>query len=547
MGYLWLGPPSQKLMRFVAFIAAATAALAVGTPAAASPVFVIKGYGFGHGIGLGQYGAAGLANNGSTYDQILAHYYRGTTLGTVDSARIRVLVSAPERAFVVASAVPFTLRGSGGNEVVLPGGSVTVSKKLVVTTGSEVHELATPLTFVPGEAPLSVGSRSYRGRINVHDTADGTLVVNDVPLEQYLYGVVPSEMPASWAVEALKAQAVAARSYALATRRTSGVFDAYSDTRSQVYGGLAVEQPRTSDAVDATSGQVVLHEGVVATTFFFSTSGGRTAAIEDVWRGASALPYLRSVEDPADAHSPYHRWGPIVLSRKQLQRQLRTQGPRGITDVTTTTNASGRVDLFVMLGSRRQVAIDGAAARTALGLRSTGFAVGVLDLFKPQAAAKFRQKVAIQGIARNVRSVTLELKTDGRWAHFRDVTPDAAGNVRVRVRPTRTSIFRLVSAAIRGSGVRAPRIKVLVGARATLERKRRGVFVGAMRPKQAGAPVRLERLGKRGWRRVARSTTSATGKYRFRLRPRPAGEYRAVVTPHGGELVPGTSKIVSIG
>ena len=102
-------------------------------------------------------------------------------------------------------------------------------------------------------------------------------------------------MPKTWLPEALKAQAVAARSYALAVRKTTGAFDVYPDTRSQVYGGVNAESPTTTAAVDATVGGVLTYGGKIATTYFFSTSGGRTAAINDVWKSAP-VPYLVSVQ-----------------------------------------------------------------------------------------------------------------------------------------------------------------------------------------------------------------------------------------------------------
>src|SRR5258708_29963856 len=97
-------------------------------------------------------------------------------------------------------------------------------------------------------------------------------------------------MPSTWAAEALKAQALAAGSYALATRRVAAPYDVYSDTRSQMYLGIGQETGAATSAVDATKGQVVLYGGKIATTFFFSTSGGETASSLDIW--GTALPYL---------------------------------------------------------------------------------------------------------------------------------------------------------------------------------------------------------------------------------------------------------------
>ena len=130
-------------------------------------------------------------------------------------------------------------------------------------------------------------------------------MVNSVSIEAYTRGVVSSEMPHDWPLEAVKAQAVAARSYALAHRR-GGTFDVYNDTRDQVYGGIAAETPVGDEAVAGTKRQVLLYDGKVATTFFFSSSGGRTAAVTDVFASAKPTPYLVSVPDPYDTSSPYH-------------------------------------------------------------------------------------------------------------------------------------------------------------------------------------------------------------------------------------------------
>ena len=162
--------------------------------------------------------------------------------------------------------------------------------------------------------------------------------MNTVALDSYLRGVVPSEMPNRWPAEALAAQAIVARTYALAHLH-SGDFDVYSDTRSQVYGGIAAEAASSDDAVAETAGQVVLYDGELADTFFFSSSGGRTANVQDVWGGA-AVPYLVSVSDPYDTLSPYHNWGPLRFGSTQLARKLRSRA-RSPTSARTWRHPGG--------------------------------------------------------------------------------------------------------------------------------------------------------------------------------------------------------------
>ena len=119
------------------------------------------------------------------------------------------------------------------------------------------------------------GHGVYRGDLVARADGGSLLVINSVGLEGYIKGVVANEMPSSWHKQALKAQAVVARSYGLATER-SGAFDHYDDTRSQVYGGRASETKSTNRAVKRTRRKVVKHDGEVVATYYFSTSGGQT-------------------------------------------------------------------------------------------------------------------------------------------------------------------------------------------------------------------------------------------------------------------------------
>jgi stage II sporulation protein D len=201
------------------------------------------------------------------------------------------------------------------------------------------------------------------------------LAVNHASLEHYLYGVVAAEMPASWPAEALQAQAVVARSYALRSRRSGGPFDVYADVRSQVYRGVAAETPATTAAVRATRAEVVLSGSEVAQTFFFSTSGGRTAGNEEIW-GGLPLPYLRPVEDPHDDLSPYHTWT-ARFSDADAERRLRSVTPGRLEGLRVASRtATGRAATVEVRGSDGAAIVPAGDVRTLLELRSTWFTVG---------------------------------------------------------------------------------------------------------------------------------------------------------------------------
>jgi stage II sporulation protein D len=131
--------------------------------------------------------------------------------------------------------------------------------------------------------------------------------VHRIALETYVRGVVSAEIPASWPVAALEAQAVASRTYALTAHAGGSRFDVYADTRSQVFRGAAAETPQTDAAVAATAGQVVTYEGHPAITYFFASSGGETEDVQNAWPGSPPQPWLRGTVDPYD-QGPLHSW-----------------------------------------------------------------------------------------------------------------------------------------------------------------------------------------------------------------------------------------------
>ena len=286
---------------------------------------------------------------------------------------VRVLLDSGRFSVGFGSTAPFTVEDGAGKSWTLPAGTRTLGTGLKLTINGNVQTLTSPVRIIPGSGFVALGGREYRGSLTIL-LAGGTLsVVNNVGLESYLSGVVPWEMPARWSPEALKVQAVAARSYALASRKPTGSYDLFDDTRSQVYGGVVAEDPRTNVAISDTAAEIRTYDGVVAWTFFHSTSGGRTAAVQDVWAGAAPKPYLVSVPDPYDSISPYHNWGPFRYSRAALDAELGSSVAGRLLDLKTTVNASRRVDEVLAKGSTGSTSISASTFKVALGLRSTWF------------------------------------------------------------------------------------------------------------------------------------------------------------------------------
>jgi stage II sporulation protein D len=363
---------TRNLIRLGALIACLSV---IGIPSssagAATTYWTVRGAGWGHGVGMSQYGAYGYARRGTDYRTILRHYYSGTEIGDAGSRTIRVLLRAGTNRVAFRGATAACGREIRNERTYRVGrrGSRLV---LASERGRRLASCDSPLTAKGGGSLVVSGIGRYRGDLEVRPSLFGGMnVINAVALESYVKGVVPNESPSSWPIEALKAQAVAARSYALATGGTGLGFDQFADTRSQVYRGLASEKPSTSRAVEATRREIVTHGGKVAVTYFFSTSGGRTENVELSFSGPPR-PWLKSVDDPYDNASPYHRWGPYRVSRATFQRRLRGLVPgtfRGIKVIQR--GRSPRVVVAEIIGSKGRRRVNGRTLRARLGLRDT--------------------------------------------------------------------------------------------------------------------------------------------------------------------------------
>src|SRR4051794_28560818 len=370
--------PSAIPMQRTTALAAALFVLACASAQAASR-FVIHGAGFGHGVGMSQYGADGYAQHGKDYRFILAHYFTGTSLSPLSSSpTIRVLLQTGSSAsFTGASSASGRKLDPNQTYSVAPSGLNGVALR---SPAGRTLKTFTPPLHVTGHGPLrlhggaanGLSDGRYRGALEFKPTAVGSLeAINAVNIEDYVRGVVGAESPPSWPAEALKAQAVAARTYAITTGG-GGDFDQYADTRSQMYRGIAVETASTQSAVAATSGQVVTYQGKPVVTYFFSTSGGRTENVENSFIGSPAKPWLKSVADPYDNVSPLHRWGPYRYSMgtaaAKLGRYVKGRF-RGI-DVTRR-GESPRVVYADVVGSGGRARVTGPTLRSIFGLKDT--------------------------------------------------------------------------------------------------------------------------------------------------------------------------------
>ncbi len=191
-----------------------------------------------------------------------------------------------------------------------------------------------------------------------------------VPLERYVRGVISAEMPSSWPMAALEAQAIASRTYALTSDAGGSRFDVYSDTRSQMYLGVAAETAATNSAVAATAGQVVLYQGKPAATYFFSSSGGMTENIENSFIGSSSEPWLKGVVDQYEEPAVYRWKTKLTFTAAAAQlRGLFTGSFKGVE--VLTRGVSPRIITANVLGSRGSSTISGPELASLLGLQST--------------------------------------------------------------------------------------------------------------------------------------------------------------------------------
>jgi SpoIID/LytB domain protein len=378
------------------------------TPLGSTVTFYGRGY--GHGVGMSQHGARGRALAGQTADEILDHYYQGTTPGSIAlDAKIRVRVlrdfkaSATKPLVLYARRTAWTIDGVTGTfpkdarievrptlRTTAAGTTATWRLKVFAPTGALLLDKATShfrMRGVSAGSILQVKSKGttrdkYRGvlRAVLSKTSRKANVVNELTLERYLRGVVPAEMPSTWPTEALRAQAIAARSYA-ARRLRPGVswYDVADDTSSQVYLGYKAEKASTTAVITATAGVVRKSGSSIANTLFHSTAGGATEHNENVFVSSSGgtvagpVSYLRGVSDRRDdgssydAGAPYATWATATYARSTLSTWFAADARTNVGSLTaldlTHRGVSGRLISVTLIGSKGSKTVSGAVFR----------------------------------------------------------------------------------------------------------------------------------------------------------------------------------------
>jgi len=487
----------RKLVPLVALVVLACAA-----PAHAASRLVIRGAGFGHGIGMSQYGAYGLSLQGVGYQAILARYYTGTALAQVaGEPEVRVLLQSGQRKVTFSGAARLgtqSLDPATTYNVVRGGSGLVIRQgtKSLYTTAPplRVDAPAGGALLLSGTSQPGVVDGRYRGALELRPAGSGINAINAIGLEDYVRGVVSAESPSAWPAEALKAQAVAARTYAITSRAGSvgDGFDQYADTRSQMYRGVAAERPSTDAAVTATAGQVVTYNGVPVTTYFFSTSGGKTENVENSFVGSAPQPWLKGVDDPYDDLAPRHRWKPITLTTAQVQAKLRGLVHGKFRRIKVLQRGvSPRVVRAQIVGTKGTTNVTGPQLRTRFGLFDT-------------------------------------------WAFFTTVSTSAS---RAPLAPPTPATPAAPAAAPSGGAapVAAPAADGTTGgtsggatARAARARRATGpVLSGRIDPAKPGARLRVERRGAHGrWVLAVDAPLEAGGRYAVAVPG--AGVYRVV-------------------
>ncbi|HEY6571285.1 MAG TPA: SpoIID/LytB domain-containing protein [Candidatus Limnocylindrales bacterium] len=388
------------------------------------------GKGAGHGVGMSQYGARGRAKAGETATRILAAYYRTARRATTDPdqiVRVLLLDGVP-----ATTDDPLVIHGRDGPWTIDDvEGTFPADAELRVWVPEMTPEDEPPpgprlevvdvegTTLVAAASPAKVVARpadpatrlqldakgpghdTYRGALKIVLEGAVARVINRVGLDDYLRGVLPAEMPSGWPGAALRAQAIASRSFAVRRLHPdTGAFDLFDDTRTQVYLGVDVETDRTNAIIDGDPGAILVkgkHDRAI-NAFYHSTGGGATENNEYAFVGASGavtaspVKYLRGFKDvaddgtPFDAASPYASWKTATLTRARLSTIFGKDARTNVGDLRklnlSRRGVSGRLYRVTLIGTK--------GSRTVSKTVSANVFVSVFNAGRPAGSAALR-------------------------------------------------------------------------------------------------------------------------------------------------------------
>lgn len=458
----------SPLTRIAAVLVALSVVFTLAVPASASavmspqaiPDFVFNGGGWGHGIGMSQYGAQGYALKGWTAEQIIQHYFQGTTIATSKPVTVRVyldkdavprtrwtvkavgsplVVSDGSKTLTLAADKYFVFKNGGTSVTVSDGANVVGTfsgspwadpqggalLEILENSGPPLHE----------DYPSGYPKMRWRGKVQLIRSGSGLHCVNAVSLEEYLYGVVPRESPSSWDADALSAQALVARSYAKAKvdPNDDGILDANlrCTTADQVYGGhsrvawngsiVYHEAASTNVAVNATQAKVVKYGSTIVQTFFSSSMGGHTANIEDSWSYSAPKPYYTGVPSPYEALAgcPNQSWT-VAMSGLELAAKLKGSSSvtkeladHGLAPVPVGAGSSVAVSsisvdygvsgyprwVYFKFSTGRTVKLSAWTVKVALGLKSPNFRPTTFPISRVEGGDRYATSVEICNVA----------------------------------------------------------------------------------------------------------------------------------------------------
>jgi len=414
------------------FIAPQQAGAEEVRPVPQNGIWTVDGRGNGHGHGLSQYGARGAAIAGLTYDKILAFYYPGTVLTSAASTQIRVQISGVPANPTVLAETGLSVSGVAG---ALPTTGIDRWRLVPSGTGFRLDQhkstgwsayktlTAAKVNFTDSDATVTVvrasGNSPYRGTVSGVRSGNAAIVVNTTSLDNYVRGVVPAEMPASWQAAAVQAQAVAARTYArwFVVSPRSSLYDICDTTACQVYNGVNAEHPLANDAIAKTAGRVLTYNGQPVFAEFSASNGGITSS--------GNQPYFVTKTDPYDNEAsgdPYLGWTVQVNAASLASRygftkltQLKITEREGgglwgglvktavlygtLPNGSAGTRTVGGAELAGAMGLRyryfriRDVepigAVESASKPTIHSVRLTGWGFDPMDTSKPAAIHTF--------------------------------------------------------------------------------------------------------------------------------------------------------------